>query len=156
MAWCARLIPFENLYLKILPEIVGPELVRLKPDRARRSGLGTDGAIRAGEKDFDGDFDGFRMRTVIQRGLLRAVVSAERVRVVNELGERREKCDRTDVGTGFWRRNVLGIFVKEAREGSVVALAEEIGFADGFVGERGLKGEGSGRCQERGEEDRDK
>jgi hypothetical protein len=38
---------------------------------------------------------------------------------------------------------MLGIFVKEAREGTVVTLAEEIGFADGFVGERGAEGEGS-------------
>jgi hypothetical protein len=33
-----------------------------------------------------------------------------------------------------------GVVVEEARDGAIVALAEEIGFADGFVGKRGLKG----------------
>src|SRR5713226_6787253 len=92
MGWCADLIPFENLRLKILPEIVGPELVRLWPVRARRGGCGDDGAVGVGKKDFDGDFDGLRMGAMIQCGLLRAIVSDEGVRIVNELGERREKC----------------------------------------------------------------
>src|SRR6266849_9805183 len=110
MGWYADLIPFENLCLKIPPEIVRPELVPLRLVRARRGGCDDDGAVGVGKKDFDGDFDGLRMGTVIQCGLLRAVVSDEGVRIVNELSERREKCDRTDVRPGFWRREMLGIF----------------------------------------------
>src|SRR6266852_6243727 len=155
MGWCADLIPFENLYLKILPEIVGPELVRLRCARASRCGGGDDGAVGVGKKDFDGDFDGFLMAAVIQCGLLRAVVSDERVRIVNELSERGEQCDRANIRTGFWRREVLGIFVKEARECAIVALAEEIGFADGFVRQRGVEGEGRRNQKKSGEDERE-
>src|SRR5258708_7964051 len=155
MGWCADLIPFENLYLKILPEIVGPELVRLRCARASRCGGGDDGAVGVGKKDFDGDFDGFLMAAVIQCGLLLAVVSDERVRIVNELSKRGEKCDRADIRTGFWRWQALGIFVEETHERTVMALAEEIGFADGFVRQRGVEGEGRRNQKKSGEDERE-
>src|SRR5713101_9355796 len=104
MGWCADLIPLENLYSKILPEIVGPELVRLRCARASRGGGGDDGAVGVGKKDFDGDFDGFLMAAVIQCGLLRAVVSDERVRIVKELSEGCEEGDRGKVWAGLGRR----------------------------------------------------
>src|SRR6266852_3785951 len=78
MGWYADLIPFENLRLKILPEIMGPEFVRLRLVRARRGGCDDDGAVGVSKKDFDGDFDGLRMGAMIQCRLLRAVVSGER------------------------------------------------------------------------------
>jgi hypothetical protein len=37
---------------------------------------------------------------------------------------------------------MLDVFVEETRDGAIVALAEEIGFADGFVRKRRLKGRG--------------
>jgi len=43
------------------------------------------------------------------------------------------------VRTSFRRRKLLDVFSQQAINGVVVALAEEIGFADGFVGERRLE-----------------
>ena len=44
-------------------------------------------------------------------------------------------------------RKKFCVFVEEGSHGFVATLAEEVSFADGFVGERGVEGEG-GRGQE--------
>ncbi len=42
---------------------------------------------------------------------------------------------------GFGRRKKFCVFVEKSGHGVVAALAEEVGFADGFVGERSVEGE---------------
>jgi hypothetical protein len=56
-------------------------------------------------------------------------------------GERREESDGRDVRAGLGRREIPGVFVEETRKGFIAALAEEVGFADSLVGQRGVKGE---------------
>jgi hypothetical protein len=50
---------------------------------------------------------------------------------------------------------VLGIFVEETRERTVMALAEEIGFADGFVRQRGVESRRRRRKRKSGEDERE-
>lgn len=84
MSWCADLIRFENFYLKIPPEIVRTELVRLWPVRARKGAVGDDGPVRFREENFNRDLDGFLCPAVVQCGLLRAVTAYKRVRILND------------------------------------------------------------------------
>jgi hypothetical protein len=87
------------------------------------------------------DSDGFLLAAVVERGLLRAVAEGVLTGELGKNGERREESDGRDVWAGLGRREIPGVFVEETRKGFVAALAEEIGFADGLVGQRRVKGE---------------
>ena len=69
--------------------------------------------------------------------------------VLDKKSEGCEKRGGIDMRTGGRRRKEFCVFAEEAGHGFVVALAEEVGFADGLVGERAVEREG-GRCEEKG------
>jgi hypothetical protein len=53
------------------------------------------------------------------------------------LDEEREGCEKSDVidvGTCIGRREKLGVAAEKVGHGVVVALTEEVGFADGLLG----------------------
>ena len=107
-------------------------------------------AVGVGELDVDKYLNDFcAMFAVIDGSLLGAVVADESVREVDGLDEGGVERDRRDVRAGFGRLEEFCVFGEQAPEGAVVALAEEVGFADGLLGERGVEGEG-GRCEEQG------
>src|SRR5713226_2996195 len=85
---------------------------------------------------------------MIECGLLGAVVGLP-TGMLNEKSERSEESDGGDVRAGFGRRKGFCVFVEESSHGFVAALTEEIGFADGLVGQRSVEGEG-GRRQQQG------
>src|SRR5260370_33615307 len=93
------------------------------------------------EIDLDGDLDGLFFAVVVEECLLRAVTDDVVAGELCKKGERRKESDGRDVRAGFGRREIRGVFVEETRKGFMAALAEEIGFADGLVGQRGAKGE---------------
>src|SRR5258708_522352 len=64
-------------------------------------------------------------------------------------GERREESYGRDVRAGLGRREIPGVFVEETSKGFIAALAEEVGFANGLVGQGSVEGEG-GRRQQQG------
>jgi hypothetical protein len=72
---------------------------------------------------------------MVKTGLLSAVVADVTIGELCELDKWSEERDGRDIRTGFGRLEVPGVFVEEARNGSIMALTEEIGFADGLVGE---------------------
>src|SRR5260370_28478548 len=96
-------------------------------------------AIGIGKIDFDGDLDGLFLATVIEEGLLRAVVTDIAAGELGELREGSEKSNRRDVRAGLWWRKKLDVF---GQEGGIVALAQEISFADGLVREGSVEGSG--------------
>jgi hypothetical protein len=61
--------------------------------------------------------------------------------LLDNKSERSEDSDGGDVRTGFWRLQELCIFVEESGHGLVASLAQEIGFADGLVGQGSVEGE---------------
>ena len=89
--------------------------------------------------DFNGNLDRLILTAVIEPGLLGAVVADVLAGELSELGERSEKGNGGDVGAGFGHGEKLNV---TGQEGCIVALAEEIGFADGLVGEGSIKGRG--------------
>jgi len=74
---------------------------------------------------------------MIEPGLLRAIGTQMAIRQPSELDEWSEKAHGRDVRTGLGRREKLNVIVQKGR---IVALAEEIGLADGLVGERNIEG----------------
>src|SRR6266849_3213485 len=141
----AFLIAFKDTRLNVFPEVIGAQPIALRRTRSRTGGYEEDRAVGRSEKNFDGNLDDLFLSAMVQFGLLRTVVSGVRLREANELSEGREEGDRRDVGPGLRRREALGTFVEEVCERTVVTLAEEIGFTNGFVGKGGLEGEGRGR-----------
>jgi hypothetical protein len=89
---------------------------------------------------------------VVERGLLRAVVADVTVGVLDKLDERRQECDRGDIRTELGRRETLDVFAQNRGESSVVALAEEIGFADRLIREGSVDGKSGQRNTESHEE----
>jgi hypothetical protein len=85
----------------------------------------------------DGDLDGLFLAAVVEKGLLRAVVAHVVAGELSGLCEGGEKNDGRNVRTGFGRWEVFGVV---AEEGCIVTLAEEIGFPNGFLGQRRLIG----------------
>jgi len=83
----------------------------------------------------------FSLIPVIKGGLLRTVTGGVLAGLLDEKGERSEHGDGGDVGPGFGRRQEFCVFVEESGHSFVAALAEEIGFADGLVGQRGVEGD---------------
>jgi hypothetical protein len=62
-------------------------------------------------------------------------------------GERCEESDGSDVGAGLGWGEIRGVLVEEAGQGFIVALAEEVGFADGLIGQGAVESKG-GRGQQ--------
>jgi len=60
--------------------------------------------------------------------------------IFDKQSEGREKGDRGDMRAGFGARKNFRVLVEEIRHGFVAALAEEVSFADGLVGERRVEG----------------
>jgi hypothetical protein len=99
------------------------------------------------EENLDVDDNGFILGAMLLRGLLGTVVHPL-AGLLNEKGEAGKECDRRDVRAGFGPGQKNGVAIQEPGHGLVVALAEEIGFADGLVGQGSVEGEG-GRGQKR-------
>ena len=91
------------------------------------------------------------MAAVIEQGLLCAVVADVAAGELCELRERGEKYDGRNVRTGFGRWEMPGISFEEMHNRLIMALTEEISFADGLVGERRIKGK-SGRSHTKNHE----
>jgi len=134
-----------NLNLEVSPEVTGAGHQRL-----RRAGepvwRGRDEpAIRIRELDFNEDEHEFFLAAVIVQRLLRAVVADVPVGVLHKLDKGRQESDGRNIRTGLGRREILDVFAQYRRVSSVVALAEEIGFTNGLVGERSVKRGGGQR-----------
>jgi len=134
-----------NLNLEISPEVTGA-----RDQRLRRAGepvrRGRDKpAIGIRELDFNEDEHEFFLAAVIVQRLLRAVVADVSVGVLHKLNEGRQEGDGRNIRTGLGRREILDVFAQYRRVSSVVALAEEISFTDGLVGERSVKRGGGQR-----------
>jgi len=91
------------------------------------------------------DFHGFFLAAVIELSLLGAIADGVLAGLLDEKSERSEEGDRGDVGASFGGGKALRVLVKEAREGFIVTLAEEIGFTDSGVGKRRIEGGGGSR-----------
>src|SRR5712691_4622983 len=83
---------------------------------------------------------------MIEAGLLSAVAADAVLGELSELREWGEKSNGRNVGAGLGRREKLDVF---AQVGCIMALAEEIGFADGLVGQGTVESE-SGRSKQQG------
>ncbi len=147
------LLSIENLDLHVFPKYGGAELVADRRAGACAGGRGDYSAIRWREEDLNLDADDFRVRIVILFGLLSAVVGLP-AGILDEKGERGKERNGVDVRAGGGRRKNLGVTVKEAGHGVVMALTKEIGFADGFVGEGRLISQGERRQQQGRSEER--
>jgi hypothetical protein len=109
-------------------------------------------AVRGGEINADADENGVRSAAVVPGGLLRAVAHAVKLRELDHLRKRSVDLDFGYIGTGLGRRKGLKVAGKESSGGFVMALAEEIGFANSFIGEGRLEGKGRLRNEQgRGE-----
>jgi hypothetical protein len=111
------------------------------------SGVFHETAIGIGELDVNEDFDEILVPSMVKTGLLGAVVADVAIGEESELDEGSEEGDGRNMGTGMWRREVPCVFVEKARDGSIMALAEEISLADRFVGEDGVECKSWGRRQ---------
>ena len=138
----------EYLYLEVFPKVGGTEGVAdgRAGFRARRAR--NERAIGLGKLNLDDDADDFFLIAVILLGLLGAVVHDALAGELGDESERSEESDRRDIGTGFGHREQLCVFRKQVGEVLSVALAEEIGFADGFFGEGSGHGKGRRRQQQ--------
>jgi hypothetical protein len=68
----------------------------------------------------------------------------------NQAREGSKELDGRNIGAGVGRTEHLLVSGQKKSHGFVAALAEEVGFADGFVGERRVEGQrrtGEQQCQ---------
>jgi len=119
---------------------VPPEIIVARDERGRRGGsralrIGDHGAVGIGQIDFDSNLDELLLAAMIKQGLLRTVVPDVIAGDLGKLREGSEKSNRGDVRAGLGPREKFDVI---AQEGRVVALSEEISFADGFVGKRSV------------------
>jgi hypothetical protein len=136
----------DDLFAVIhLDSEVFPEIVRARDESGRATWIGDESTIGCSEIDFDSDLDNLVLAEMIKPGLLSGVTTDAVIRDLSELREGGEKSNGRDVGACLGRREKLDVI---AQEGCIMALAEEIGFADGFVGERCVESKsGSGQEQ---------
>src|SRR5713226_1699965 len=132
------LVSVIHLDAEIFPEIVGARDQSRGRARSRGIWITDQSAIGIRQIDLNGDLDGLIVAAVIEKGLLGAVVTDVVAGELSELREGSEKGNGRDMRAGLGRREKLDVF---AQERCIVALAQEIGFADGFVGERSVEGE---------------
>jgi hypothetical protein len=133
------LVAVIHLDSEVFPEIIGA-----RDEKGRATWIGDECAIGRSEIDFDSDFDELILAEMIEPGLLSAVTADAVIGELSELREGSKKTNGRDVGACLGRREKLDV---PGQEGCIVALAEEIGFTDGFVGERGVESK-SGTGQE--------
>src|SRR6266550_3349882 len=86
---------------------------------------------------------------MIERGLLGAVTGRVLAGLLDEKSERSEESDGSNVRTSFRRREEFCVFIEKSGHSFVTPLAEEIGFANGLVGQGSAEGQG-GRRQQQG------
>jgi hypothetical protein len=140
------LIAVIHLDSEVFPEIIGARY-----ESGRASGIGYESTIGCSEIDFDGDLDELFFAEMIEPGLLSAVIGDAAIGELSELREWSEKSNGRDVGAGLGRWEKLDVF---AQEGCIVALAEEVGFADGGVRERRVEGGSGGKRKANSQEQR--
>ena len=131
-----------DLNVEICPEIIGTG-----DEAGGRTGAGTGGtndkrSIRIGKLDLNYDPYEFALVAMVERRLLSTVTGSVLAGLLDEKGEGSEESDRGDVGTRFRWQKEFRVFVEERGHRLVMALAEEIGFADGLVGQGCVEGEG--------------
>src|SRR6266478_4389772 len=122
-----------------------PEVIRAREEAGGRTGARTGrtnniSTVRIGELDLHDDSYEFGLIAMIECGLLGAVVGLP-TGMLDEKGERSKESDGGDVRAGFGRRKGFCVFVEESSHGFVAALTEEIGFADGLVGQGRVESE---------------
>jgi len=129
-----------NLNLEVSPEVAGArdQCLRRAGEPVRRGR--DEPAIRIRQLDFNEDEHEFFLTAMIVQRLLRAVVADVPVGVFHKLDEGRQESDGRNIRTRLGRREILDVFAQYRRVSSVVALAEEISFTDGLVGEGCVKG----------------
>jgi hypothetical protein len=137
-----HLVAAEELDAEIFPEVIRARNESRRRAGSSRSRVIHEAAVRIGKLNVNDDLHEFLLDWMIKAGLLSAVIADVTIGELCELDKWSEERDRRDVRTGFGRLEVLGVFVEEARNGSIVALAEEIGFADSFVGQGAVEGKG--------------
>lgn len=91
---------------------------------------------------------------MVEFGLLSAVVAEVGIGTGDGLDERCADADGRNVRAGLGRPEEPGVLREQARIGPVMALAEEVSFADCFGGERSIEGKGARREKESSGEDR--
>jgi hypothetical protein len=132
---------------EILPEVIRAPNERRRRGRSSVSRVLYETAIRSSELDVDEDLDVILLALMVKTRLLSAVVADVAIGEEDELDEGSEEGDGRNIGTRLRRREAACVFVEKAENGSVMALAEEIGLADGFIREDGVEGGSWGRCQ---------
>jgi hypothetical protein len=142
-----ELIAAGDLDAEIFPEVIRAPYERRRRGRSSRSRALNETTIRSSELDADEDLDEILLALMVKPGLLSAVIADVGIGEEGQLDEGSEEGDGRNIGTGMRRREVPCVFVEKARDGSVMALAEEISFTNGFIGEIGFKGGSWGRRQ---------
>jgi hypothetical protein len=99
------------------------------------------------------DADSIAAMLIVELGLLGAVTEGVLAREVHSRGVGRKQLNRGNVRARLGSGQMLPVGLKELGHRFVAALAEEIGFADGFTGERELEREG-GRTEKQGNDER--
>jgi len=99
-------------------------------------------AVGGSEIDADANANGVGGGAIVLRSLLSAVADAVQARALHELRVGSVELDLRDVRAGLGRREGPEIAEKKVGSRLIMALAEEVGIADGFVGEGRLQGEG--------------
>jgi len=131
-----------DLNVEIPPEVIGTRNEAGGRTGARTGGANDIRAIRTGELDLHHDSYEFALVAMIESGLLGTVTQGVLARLLDEKSERSEESDRSDVRAGFWRRKEFCVFVEESGHGVVMALAEEVSFANGLLGKGRVEGDG--------------
>ncbi len=141
-----------DLNLEVPPKVTGARHQRLRRAGAPVRRGRHEPAIRIRQLDLNKDEHEFFLTAVIVQSLLGTVVADVTVGILDKLDERRQESDRGDIRTGLGRWGVLNVFTQDRRKSSVVALAEEVGFADGLIGEGSVDGK-SGQGNTKGHEE---
>jgi hypothetical protein len=127
------LVAVIHLDSEVFPEIIGA-----RNESGRAIWIRDESAIGCSEIDFDSDLDELVLAEMIKPGLLSAETTDA---VIGELGQLREGSEESngrDVGACLGRREKLDVVDQER---CIMALAEEVGFAEGFIGQREIEGD---------------
>ena len=146
--WRELLVFVENLDEKILPKIIGAQSItdgRAGPGAGRARNYC---AIGWSKLNLHQDSDNLRLAAMIELGLLGAVVHRALAGQLGEESKRRQESDRRNVWARVGRREESHVFAEKLSEVLVIALAEEIGLANGFGREGSVKSEGGRHEQE--------
>jgi len=146
-------VAIKKAVREILPKIGGAEGVAVCSGGTVFGFLLDCIAISGGEINGDGDAKGVAKSAILLRGILSAVAESALAGKIHDFGVGSEKLDGGDPRPGFRRGKVLTIFLEELLSDFIVALAEEIGFANGFVGKGHVHGERRRRKKDCGREE---